>query len=178
MFSEGQAYSTIPCEAIFWGDRGDGVLEIHKRRNGANGDETEKTAGRTRATGARVPTAGRHRVGAAGRQRRAPLAPPVFASVVRPHSRRRATRGASPFPARPHSAFWALRFPLSARRSRDRRGCECEPDIASIKKAGDACDIRLALAPDRASRGADSRKLPAQLDTFSVSSSLTSFLRL
>ena len=43
-----------------------------------------------------MPTAGRHRVGASGRQTRAPLAPPVFASVVLTHPRRRATRGASP----------------------------------------------------------------------------------
>ena len=70
--------------------------KIHKRRNGANGDETEKTAGRTRTTRARVPTAGRHRVGASGRQTRAPRALKVFASVVLTHPRRRATRGASP----------------------------------------------------------------------------------
>ena len=75
------------------GDGGNGVSEIHKRSNGVNGDETEKTA---RTKGARVPTAGRHRVGASGRQTRAPLAPPVFASAVLTHPRRRATRGASP----------------------------------------------------------------------------------
>ena len=74
--------------------------KIHKRRNGENGDETEKILAivsvRHREGRARVPTAGRHRVGAAGRQTRAPPAPPVFASVVLPHPRRRATRGASP----------------------------------------------------------------------------------
>ena len=43
-----------------------------------------------------MPTVGRHRVSASGRQTRAPLAPLVFASVVLTHSRRRATRGASP----------------------------------------------------------------------------------
>ena len=56
------------------------------------------------------------------------------------------------------SAPPAPQFELSARRSEDRRGCECEPASQASGRAGDACDVRLSLAPDRAARGADSRE--------------------
>ena len=75
------------------------------------------------------------------------------------------------------AVFWARSRCLRAG-LKDRRGCEGEPDIASIPLCScyDACDIRLSLAPYRAARGADNGRRVHQL--FSVRPPLTPFLRL
>ena len=77
------------------GDGGNGEDSQTEKRSERrrNGEETRDEHEQPRA---RVPTAGRHRVGASGRQTRAPHALEVFASVVLTRPRRRAMRGASP----------------------------------------------------------------------------------
>ena len=130
----------------------EGMEKIHKRRNGANGDETEKTSGLAPRVARRrgcVRTTDANTRDASGARVCRPDAP----TRCRPAFGTRALRKQDCTGHAEH------RHPRCLRAGPETGVGASESRISQASLAfPDACDIRLPLAPDRAARGADSRE--------------------